>query len=118
MHYWLLQYFLIMKLIDQHIEELKTLCDEHFVSKLYVFGSAANNNISDTSDIDFLVRFSGVDTLEYFDNYMDFKHKLTELFSRDIDLVEMQTINNPILKRSIDRNKVLVYGGEDTKVAV
>lgn len=49
---------------------------------------------------------------------MDFKDNLSDLFSREIDLVEIQTLKNPILKRSIDRDKILLYGREDFKVAV
>jgi len=99
-----------MELIDQHISDLKILCDKYYVSELYVFGSVANGKVTDKSDIDFLVRFSDVDPLEYYDNYMDFKESLSALFARDIDLIEMQTIKNPILKRSIDRNKIILYG--------
>lgn len=107
-----------MKLIDQHIAEIKKLCDRYHVSELYVFGSVAKDKFTDKSDIDFLVRFSGVDPFDYFDNYMDFKDNLSDLFSREIDLVEIQTLKNPILKRSIDRDKIIVYGREDSKVAV
>lgn len=32
---------------------------------------------------------------------------------RLINLVEIQTIKNPILKKSIDRDKILLYGRED-----
>ena len=106
-----------MKIIDQHINELKKLCAKYFVSQLYVFGSVAKNSFTDKSDIDFLVQFSGVDPLEYFDNYMDFKEDLKQLFSREIDLVEIQTIKNPILKNSIDQNKIILYGGENSKMA-
>jgi hypothetical protein len=49
---------------------------------------------------------------------MDFKADLEKLFSRKIDLVEVQAIKNPILKQSIDRDKINLYGREDTKVAV
>lgn len=107
-----------MKLIDQHIDELKRLCVLYHVSELYVFGSISKDNYTSQSDIDFLVRFKGVRPFDYFDNYMDFKNELTKLFSRDIDLVEIQTIKNPILKRSIDRDKILLYGREDAKAAV
>lgn len=107
-----------MKLIDKHIDELKSLCESYYVSELYVFGSVAKDNFTDKSDIDFLVRFTGVDPIEYFDNYMDLKSSLAKLFSREIDLVEMQTVKNPILKKSIDRDKIRLYGREDSKVAV
>ena len=107
-----------MKLIDQHISELKILCDRYHVSELCVFGSVAKGTFTDKSDIDFLVRFSGVDPLEYFDNYMDFKESLSGLFARDIDLVEAQTVKNPILKKSIERDKIILYGRENSEVAV
>lgn len=107
-----------MKLIDKHIPELYSLCDLYYVSELFVFGSVANGKYTEKSDIDFLVKFEGVNPIEYFDNYMDFKDNLSKLFSRDIDLVEIQTIKNPILKRSIDRDKIQIYGRENSKVAV
>ena len=107
-----------MNVIDQHIDELKKFCANYHVAELYVFGSIVKGNFSDNSDIDFLVRFSGVNPLDYFDNYMDFKADLEKLYCRNIDLVEMQTIKNPILKKSIDRDKKIVYGRENSKMAV
>jgi predicted nucleotidyltransferase len=107
-----------MKLIEKHIDELKRLCNKYYVSELYVFGSVVNDKFTDKSDIDFLVKFKGVNPYDYFDNYLDFKDALTKLFSKEIDLVEAQTIKNPILKKSIDRNKIKLYGREDSKVAI
>lgn len=107
-----------MKVIDQHLDELKKLCPRFHVAELYVFGSIAKGDFTDKSDIDFLVRFSGVNPLDYFDNYMDFKADLELLYSREVELVEVQTIKNPILKKSIDRDKIILYRREDTKVTV
>ena len=107
-----------MKIVDQYMNELKKLCVKYYVAEFYVFGSIAKGNNTAKSDIDFLVRFSGVNPIDYFDNYMDLKTDLETLYSRDIDLVEIQTIKNPILKKSIDRDKIILYGREDTKVAV
>lgn len=107
-----------MKLINQHINELKNLCRNYHVVELFVFGSVAKGNFTQQSDIDFLVQFSGVNPLDYFDNFMDFKSSLEKLFSRNVDLLEIQTLKNPILKKSIDRDKILLYGREDSKMAV
>ncbi|MBE9511889.1 MAG: nucleotidyltransferase domain-containing protein [Bacteroidetes bacterium] len=107
-----------MKLINKHIDKLKTLCKKHKVAELYVFGSILTDSFSQDSDIDFLVRFSGVNLIDYFDNYMDFMEALEKLYKHDIDLIEIQTVKNPILKRSIDRNKVKIYGRIDSKMAV
>jgi predicted nucleotidyltransferase len=99
-----------MKLIDNHIDTLTELCHSHNVDKMYLFGSALNSNFNAKSDIDFLVKFKSIDLAKYFDNYINFKEKLKNLFGREIDLVEEQTLRNPILIRSINRSKELVYG--------
>jgi len=78
----------------------------------------ANENFTDKSDIDFLISFQGVDPQEYFDNYMDLKERLEALLNRDIDLLEKQTIKNPILKLSIDQNKKFIYGTANPKIAI
>ena len=59
--------------------------------------------------MDVLVQFGQIDLMEYFDNYMEFKEKLEELFQRPVDLVENQAIQNPIFRKVIDREKLLVY---------
>lgn len=99
-----------MRLINNHIENLKSLCEKHHVDKMYLFGSALNSNFNSQSDIDFLVKFKPFDLAKYFENYITLKESLKKLFGREIDLVEEQTIKNPILINSIDKNKELVYG--------
>ena len=96
--------------IDKNIKRVKTLCRKHNVEKLYLFGSATNESFTDKSDIDFLVRFEKKDLNKYFENYISFKEKLAKLFKREIDLVEEQTLKNPILINSINKNKELIYG--------
>jgi uncharacterized protein len=107
-----------MELIQKHINEIRQLCIRHNVEELYVFGSVLTERFNPGSDIDFLVRFSGVNPPDYFDNYSEFKESLEKMLLRDVDLVEIQTLKNPILKRSIEKNKFLVYGREDSKMAV
>jgi predicted nucleotidyltransferase len=104
--------------VARHSDRIQSLCKKHNVHSLYVFGSITGPQFTPHSDIDFLVKFGEVDPLEYFDNHMDFKEGLEALFSRKIDLLEMQTLKNPILKRSVNRNKLLVYGRKNTKVAI
>lgn len=99
-----------MELIEKNIKQLKTLCLNYHVERLYLFGSAVTNNFSNDSDIDFLVKFKSFDLASYFENYTDFKEKLKNLFKRKIDLIEEQTLKNPILIKSINKNKELIYG--------
>jgi predicted nucleotidyltransferase len=77
---------------------------------MYVFGSALKKSFQPDSDIDLLVAFEEFDLAEYLDNYLDLKLSLENLFKRKVDLVEVQTLKNPVLIRSIDRNKEQIYG--------
>jgi predicted nucleotidyltransferase len=99
-----------MDLISKNIDKILTVCKEHDVEKLYAFGSVLNEKFSPDSDVDLLVRFKKIEVLDYFDNYLEMKDLLEKIFERQVDLLEEQTIRNPVLKKSIDRNKILIYG--------
>ncbi|HSH52655.1 MAG TPA: nucleotidyltransferase domain-containing protein [Bacteroidales bacterium] len=107
-----------MNLIKQHKSKLISLCKKYKVNELYAFGSVLTDMFNKHSDIDFLVKFGDVKLYDYFDNYIEFKESLENLFKRKVDLLEIQTLKNPILRRSIDRNKIKVYGRADSKMAV
>ena len=99
-----------MSIIDNNIDQIITLCMQHKVAKLFVFGSVLTSDFNEKSDIDFIVDFSEVSLYDYADNYFDLKYSLENLFHREIDLLENKAINNPFLRQSIDSTKKLVYG--------
>ncbi len=99
-----------MGIIDNNIESLKKLCTIYHVEKMYLFGSALTTNFNNKSDVDLLVKFKPIELSQYFDNYINFKEKLETLFGREVDLLEQQTLRNPILIKSIDQSKELIYG--------
>lgn len=99
-----------MLVLKNHIEELNALCTLYNVEKMYLFGSAVNSNFNNKSDVDLLVKFKPIELAEYFDNYLNFKEKLESLFGREVDLLEEQTLKNPILIKSINKSKELIYG--------
>ncbi len=99
-----------MKLIENNIQKIATLCKRYKVSKLFVFGSILTDRFNDNSDVDLLVSFNKAEISDYFDNYFDFKYSLEELFGRKVDLLEEQTIKNPYLKKNVDATKALIYG--------
>ncbi|MFY0654290.1 MAG: nucleotidyltransferase domain-containing protein [Cyclobacteriaceae bacterium] len=107
-----------MNLNVKNITGINQACKKCHVDELYVFGSVLTKQFTKESDIDFLVTFGKVDPMNYFDNYLELKDSLEYLLDRQVDLVESQTIKNPILRRSIEQNKRLIYGGENSKVFV
>lgn len=103
-----------MELIERNKKNILTLCENHKVKELYLFGSVLSEGFSNASDIDMLVQFSNVDLLDYFDNYMDLKEGFEKLLKRSVDLVENQAIKNPIFRKVVDRDKVLLYERKNT----
>lgn len=98
-----------MEFLKDKIIQVKHLCKQYHVARLYVFGSILTDKFNQNSDIDFLVDFDSVDLWEYADNYFDFKYSLQDLLQKEIDLIESKAITNPYLKKNIDNTKQLIY---------
>ncbi len=99
-----------MNIVEQNINAVINICRAHNVVNACLFGSILTDKFSPDSDVDFLINFGQVELLHYYDNYMDLKESLEKLLMRPVDLLEEKTIRNPILRRSIDRNKKVIYG--------
>ncbi len=98
------------QLIENKMNEIVVLCQEHKVDSFALFGSAASNKMHDDSDIDFLVQFSEkLDVLDYADNYFAFLEKLEVLLGKKVDLVSKKSLKNPVLIEEIDRTKIDLY---------
>lgn len=90
-------------------EKLIKLCEKHKVQELCFFGSVLTDKFNKDSDIDIIVIFDNVELNQYFINYMSLKEKLEILFNRDVDLLEKNAIKNPIFKKIIERDQIIVY---------
>lgn len=99
-----------MNFFNSYLPKIIALCQKHKVKKLFAFGSVLTNRFTDKSDIDLLVDFENVAPEDYADNYFDLKDALSDIFRREVDLLEDKGIRNPILRRNIDRSKQLIYG--------
>ena len=106
------------RIVEQNINQVTKLLKQYNVENMYLFGSVLTDNFSPTSDIDFLVNFGHVKPEDYFDNYIGLKSDLEQIFNRSVDLVEEKTVKNPVLRRSIDRNKKLIYGRTHREMVV
>ena len=98
-----------MSIIDQNMDKIRKLCEQHYVSQLSVFGSILTDEFGKNSDIDLLVDFSNIDLQNYADNYFNLKQSLEKIFRRQVDLLENKAINNPYLRQSIDSSKRILY---------
>ncbi len=98
-----------MVLESQTLEHLQRLCRVHGVRQLFLFGSAVRGELTEESDLDFLVEFRKMPPSEHADAYFGLLHDLESLFDRRIDLLELTAIDNPYLSRSIEESKQLLY---------
>lgn len=99
-----------MEEINQHIEQIKTLCATNGVKSLFVFGSVLKNRLNPESDIDLVVDIDNKDPISYSDKYFDLKFNLEKIFNRKIDLLELKAIHNRFLRREIENTKLQIYG--------
>ena len=88
---------------EQVFEVLKSslgsLKSKYQVKSLGVFGSFVRGEGTVNSDLDLLVEFKGDVT---FDNYMDLKFLLEDLFKRKIDLVIKEDLKPQIRERILE----------------
>lgn len=89
----------VLNTLNKHRQTIKNFG----VHSLALFGSVARNQAKTTSDLDFLVEFEGVAT---FDNYMNLKFFLEDLFQKPVDLVTKESlkkeIRQTVIKEAID----------------
>lgn len=96
--------------LDNYIEQIKVLCDQNKVKRLFVFGSVLTNRFNESSDVDMLVDIALTDLFEYAESYFDLKFKLQELLNRSVDLLEEKSLKNSYLFENINKSKKLIYG--------
>ena len=97
--------------IEEHREELQRLSRRFGVRCLDVFGSAVTEDRFDParSDLDFLVEFVPMDPVDHARSYFGLLAALQDLFSREIDLLEIKAVTNPYLRESIDKGRRQIY---------
>lgn len=95
------------EILEELSKNLNTWKDQYGVNRIAVFGSYIREEQKETSDIDLLVEFD--EQAMTFDNYMDLKFNLEDIFQKSVDLVILDDIK-PALKQKIIRNAKYAEG--------
>jgi len=95
--------------IEKITPEIERVCRRLPVKRLGLFGSALSQNFSQASDVDVLVIFDSGENIDLFDKYFELKEKLEEIFKREVDLVVDRKFRNPVLRKSVDRTRTVIY---------
>jgi len=100
-----------MQILEKYANDIKRLCLEHKVRRLYAFGSILTDRFNGESDIDLIVDFEPIDVIQYADNYFDLKFSLQDVLKRQIDLLEDKTIKNPYFMQAVNQQRKVIFPG-------
>ncbi len=92
---------------------LEEICRKYCVRRLVLFGSALRDDFSpQSSDLDFVVEFDRRLELPWDGQVTGLMNELSELFGRDVDVVERLLMTNRFLQREVDLSGLTIYGEE------
>ncbi|MDQ3398966.1 MAG: nucleotidyltransferase domain-containing protein [Deinococcota bacterium] len=92
-----------------HLEPIRHLAQAHQVARLEVFGSTVTGHAHECSDVDLLVVFKPLEASEHAQHYFGLKHELEGLLQRQVDLIELKSLENPYFLRLIEPERRLLY---------
>jgi predicted nucleotidyltransferase len=108
----------MLPLIEEHIDDIRRLCERYGVWKLELFGSACRGEFDPrTSDLDFLAEFRDILVPGYADRYLGFAEGLETTLGLPVDVVTANTSLNTYFRQEIEECKILVYEAESRVAA-
>ncbi|MBN2043446.1 MAG: nucleotidyltransferase domain-containing protein [Anaerolineales bacterium] len=93
------------------LEEVTEFCQRWKIKRLELFGSALDDNLSPSSDIDLLVQFDE-DFSRTLTDQIQMQEELEIIFDREVDFIVRETIErspNPYKRNNILKNTRELY---------
>ena len=84
------------------------LCKKYNIIELSIFGSSIRDDFSKDSDVDILVSFDQKFRISLFD-IIELENEFSLLLNRDVDIVEKESLKNPIRKNRILSTREIIY---------
>jgi uncharacterized protein len=94
--------------ISLNYKEILSICNKYKINEFSIFGSSLRDDFSKDSDIDVMVSFQKDSNISLFD-LIEIEQGLSKLLGRDIDLVEKESLKNPIRKKNILATREIIY---------
>ena len=76
--------------------------------ELSIFGSSIRDDFTPKSDVDILVSFDRNFEIDLFD-IMDLEKEFAKMLNREVDVVEKESLKNPIRKDKILSTREIIY---------
>jgi predicted nucleotidyltransferase len=97
-------------IIREKIPDLARIAARHRVRRLSIFGSAASGRFDPAaSDIDFVVEFEPMTPVEHARAYFGLAEDLARALGREVDLVELSAVRNPIFRQAVEETAREIY---------
>jgi uncharacterized protein len=109
---------MLKDLIDRDRAGFEELLRRHQVSSLHGFGSSIHGPFKPESDVDLVVDIDEEDPVIFGRLMLNLWDRLEEFFGRKVDLLTLDSVDNPIMRDQIEKTKVLVYDGRKAQVLV
>ena len=91
-------------------EQIAGLCGRHGVTRLEVFGSAADGTFdAKRSDYDFIARFAADPDSSLAKRFIAFSEALEHLLGRKVDLMTDHLIDNPYLRSAVNATRTTIH---------
>lgn len=98
------------KLLLDRLPQVAELCRSLGVRRLDAFGSVVRDDFNtETSDLDFLVELQDVPAVVYGRVFFKLKEGLEDMFGRSVDLLTINSLVNPYLRKRVFEEKRAVY---------
>ena len=91
-----------------NIHDVVHLCQKYYIKELSLFGSSIRDDFNQDSDVDILVSFDSNSEITLFD-IMDLEREFSKLLNREVDIVEKESLKNPIRKKNILSTRKIIY---------
>jgi predicted nucleotidyltransferase len=89
-------------------KDVVPLCEKYGINEFSIFGSSIRDDFNQDSDVDILVSFGKETEISLFD-IMDLENELSKLLKREVDIVEKESLRNPIRKKRILSTREIIY---------
>jgi predicted nucleotidyltransferase len=89
-------------------KDIVLLCKKYGINELSIFGSSIRDDFNQDSDVDILVSFGNTPDITLFD-IMDLENEFALLLKREVDIVEKESLRNPIRKNKILSTREIIY---------
>jgi hypothetical protein len=100
----------MIRLIEQHRQEIAELCRRYRLKRLELFGSAASGAFDPRrSDVDLFYEFDPSDMDGLADRFFGLKESLEQLLGTNVDLVSAPDATNPYFLEVANRHRISLY---------